>query len=214
MERQRRAPWARGTWGKLVLGLALALQVGVARADVVVRNPSEGDDAFMARVLGPKSEDLAQKVVRSTEIAGGKLTLIGFVNAEDNNLVGHLLIETSPGHYDHVAFPSCEEEGGAPELMAVFFARTVKGGGRDLAVLCSWEQGGPVTNGMFYGAQFYRLEEKGPKIVVEPVADLNKKVKTSDLVYNEHGKWSQGPKAKFRTVAEVKKLLTRMGLKQ
>jgi hypothetical protein len=46
------------------------------------------------------------------------------------------------------------------------------------------------------------------------VADLNKKVKTSDLVYNEHGKWSQGPKAKFRTVAEVKKLLTRMGLKQ
>jgi hypothetical protein len=214
MERQRRAPWARGTWGGLVLGLALALQVGVVRADVVVRTPSEGDDAFMARVLGPKSEDLAQKVVRSTEIAGGKLTLIGFVNAEDNNLVGHLLIETSPGHYDHVTFPSCEEEGRAPELMAVFFARTVKGGGRDLAVLCSWEQGGPVTNGMFYGAQFYRLAENGSKIVVEPAADLNKKLKTSDLVYNEHGKWSQGPKAKFRTVAEVKKLLAKMGLKQ
>jgi hypothetical protein len=201
-------------WGGLVLGLALALQVGVARADVVVRNASEGDDAFMARVLGPKSGDLAQKVVRSTEIAGGKLTLIGFVNADDNNLVGHLLIETSPGHYDHVTFPSCEEEGGAPELMAVFFARTVNGGGRNLAVLCSWEQGGPVTNGMFYGAQFYRLEEKGTQLGVEPVADLNKKFKTSDLVYNEHGKWRQGPKARFRTVAEVKKLLTKMGLKQ
>jgi hypothetical protein len=136
------------------------------------------------------------------------------VNAEDNNLVGHLLIETSPGHYDHVTFPSCEEEGGAPELTAVFFARTVKGGGRNLAVLCSWEQGEAVTNGMFYRSQFYRIEEKGTKIVVEPVADLNKKFKTSDLVYNEHGRWSQGPKAEFRTIADVKKLLTKMGLKQ
>lgn len=209
----RRARWAYERWVGAVLGMALALQSGNARAAGVERNPSENDDDLMGRVLGPSSE-LAQKVVRSTEIAGGKVALIGFVNAEDNNLVGHLLIETSPGHYDHVTFPSCEEEGGAPELMAVFFARTVKGGGRNLAVLCSWEQGGPVTNGMFYGAQFYRLEEKGEKIVVEPVADLNKKFETSDLVYNEHGKWSQGPKAKFRTVADVKKLLTKMGLKQ
>jgi len=43
-----------------------------------------------------------------------------------------------------VTFPSCEEEGGPPELMATFFARTTKGGGRDLAVLCSWEGSGPV----------------------------------------------------------------------
>ena len=67
---------------------------------------------------------------------------------------------------------------------------------------------------MFYGAQFYRLEEKGTQIVVEPVTDLNKKFETSDLVYNEHGKWRQGPKAKFTTVAEVKKLLNKMGVKQ
>src|SRR5262245_52661153 len=100
------------------LGLLVALQVGVARADAVVRNPSESDNDFMTRVLGPSSE-LAQKPFRSTELAGGKVTVIGFENAENNTLVGHLLIETSPGHYEHVKFPSCDEEGGAPELLAV-----------------------------------------------------------------------------------------------
>ena len=65
-------------------------------------------------------EPVAQKVVRSTELAGRKLTLIGFASpkdasAEDNSLVGHLLIETSPGRYEHVKFPSCQEEGGAPD---------------------------------------------------------------------------------------------------
>jgi hypothetical protein len=198
----------------VVLGLAVAFQVGVARADAVVRNPSESDNDFMTRVLGPQSE-LAQKPVRSTELAAGKVTVIGFENAQDNTLVGHLLIETSPGHYDHVKFPSCDEEGGAPELLAVFFARTVKGGGRDLAVLCRWEAQHAVTQGMSYSAQFYRLKEAGTKAVVEPVKELNEQFQTDHLIrYNDHGKWVEGPKAKFTTVAQVKKLLTRMGVKQ
>ena len=168
----------------------------------------------MARVLGHSSE-LAQKVVRSTELASGRVTLIGFINAEDNSLVGHLLIETSPSRYEHVKFPSCEEQGGAPELLAVFFARTVQGRGRDLAVLCGWEARAAIVNGMSYSTQFYRLKEKGAQVVVKPVTDMNAKFQTDDLVRsNERGKWVHGPKAKFKTVAEVKKLLTKMGLKQ
>ena len=198
-----------------VVALVLAINGGHARADVVVRNATESDDTFMARALGPSSDDLAQKVVRTTEIAGGKVALIGFVNGKDDFLVGHLLIETAPGHYEHVTFPSCEPEGATPELLAVFFARTVKGGGRDLAVLCRWEERHAVANGMLYGAQFYRVENRGPKIVVEPVADLNKRFQTDELVrLNGHEKWVSGPKAKFTTVAEVKKLLTKMGIKQ
>jgi hypothetical protein len=203
----------------LAVGLAIALQVGVARAEVVGRNPSEGDDAFVARVLGP-SVAIAQKVVRSTEIAGHKVTLIGFASpkaasADNNALVGHLFIETSPSRYEHVKFSSCQEEGGAPELLAIFFARTVKGGGRDLAVLCRWEARHAVTQGMSYGAQFYRLNQRGSEMVVETVTDLNKKFETDDLVReNEHGKWVKGSKAKFKTVAEVKRLLMKMGLEQ
>jgi hypothetical protein len=131
---------AASKWMRLAVGLAVLTHVSLANAEVVVRSSSETDDTFMARVLGSSAE-LAQKVVRSTEIAGGKLTLIGFVNREDDTLVGHLLVETSPGRYEHVEFPSCDEEGGAPELLAVFFARTVKGGGRDLAVLCLLSSG-------------------------------------------------------------------------
>jgi len=211
---KRRVEFAYGKWTWLALGLAVAFQVGIARADVVLRNVAERDDDFMARVLG-HSSDLAQKVVRSTEVASGRVTLIGFVNAEDNSLVGHLLIETSPGRYEHVKFPSCEEEGGPPELLAVFFARTVKGGGRDLAVLCSWEARHAIVNGMSYSAQFYRLKARGVQMVVEPVTEMNAKFQTGDLVrINEHGKWVHGPKAKFKTVAEVKKLLTKMGLEE
>jgi hypothetical protein len=209
MIRRRHAGWK---W--LVIGLALALQTGVARADGVVRKASESDDDFMARVLGPSS-DLAQKVVRSTEIAGGKATLIAFVNAKDNTLVGHLLIETSPGHYEHVTFPSCDEEGGAPDLLAVFFARTTKDGGRDLAVLCHWDIQHAVAQGDDYAAQFYRVKEKDSKMVVEPVTELNKKFDTADVSQtDQHGKWVRGSRAKFKTVAEVKKLLNKMGLKQ
>ncbi|HEX3696073.1 MAG TPA: hypothetical protein VH374_11870 [Polyangia bacterium] len=168
----------------------------------------------MARVLGPSAE-LAQGVARSTEIAPGKLTLIGFVNIQDDGLVGHLLIERSSGQFEHVTFQSCDSEGAAPELMAVFFARTSKGRGRDLAVLCRWEQQHAVANGMLYGGEFYRAEDRGARTVVEPVAELNKKFKTDNLVHlSEHGKWVQGPKAKFSTVTEVKRLLTKMGLKQ
>lgn len=204
----------RARWTRLALAVALALQASVARADLIVPKPSESDDDLMARVLGPSSQ-LAQKVVRSTEIAGGKLTLIGFAPAQDDSLVGHLLIEKSPGHFEHITFPSCEIEGAAPELLAVFFARTVKDGGRDLAVLCRWEQQHATVNGMLYGAQFYRLKEKDSRTAVEPVTDLNKQFEADDLVrQNDHGKWVQGPKAKFTTVAQVKKLLTKMGLKQ
>jgi hypothetical protein len=74
----------------LIIGLALAFQTGSAHADGIVRKPSESDDDLV-RVLGLSSE-LAQKVVRSTELARGKVTPIGFVNAKDNTLVGHLLI--------------------------------------------------------------------------------------------------------------------------
>src|SRR4051794_27087594 len=89
----------RGRWTRLAMVVALALQTSVAHADTIVRTPSESDDELMVRVLGPSAE-LAQKVVRSTEIAGGKLTLIGFAPAQDDSLVGHLLIEKSPGHFE------------------------------------------------------------------------------------------------------------------
>jgi hypothetical protein len=211
---QRRARRAHGRPLWLVLGFALAFQGRFARADPVVRVPSESDDAFIVRVLGP-SPRLAQKVVRSTELAGGRPTLIGFVNAKDSTLVGHLLIEMSPGHYEHVTFPSCDEEGGAPRLLAVFFARTAKEGGRDLAVLCKWDDEHAVVNGTSYSALFYQVSEKGSKISVQPLTDLNKQFDTDDEVrLNKNGKWVPGPKPKFTTVAGVKKLLTKMGLKQ
>lgn len=200
------------------LGLALVVQANIARAEPVDRNPAESDDDFMTRVIGPSAE-LAQKVVRSTEIAGGKPTLIGFVNVRDESrdhskggdvLVGHLLIQTAPRRFEHVSFPSCDEEGGAPELLAVFFARTARERGRDLAVLCGWD-----SHGMCYGAEFYRLEEAGSKTTVKSMAELKKKFFSCDEAeLGRNGRWSSGRRANFKTVAEVKKLLTNMGLKQ
>jgi hypothetical protein len=47
------------------------------------------------------------------------------------------------------------------------------------------------------------------------VIDLNKQFQTDELVRsNERGKWVKGSKAKFKTVADVKRLLTQMGIKQ
>lgn len=212
----------RRPWLWLAVGLAVVLQAGIARAEPVERKSSEGDDDFMARVLGPLAE-LAQKVVRSTELAGGKLTLVGFVTVLDKSedhsqggdvLAGHLLIQVSSSRYEHVTFMSCDEEGATPELLAIFFARTITGGGRDLAVLCKWPVRNAVAEGTLYGAQFYRLKETGPTIVVEPITELDKKLETEDVsLKDRRGKWIT-KRPTFRTVAEVKKLLTKMGLKQ
>ncbi len=184
------------------------------RAEDLVRTPAEGDDALMARVAGGSGE-LAQKVVRSNEIAGGKLALIGFVNAPDNSLIGHVLVETSADHYQHVAFPSCDEEGGPPELMAVFFARTAKDRGRDLAVLCGWPANGEATNGRLYAAEFYRVDVTQTKVTVTSLKDLNGKFNTADMLESDgHGHWTRTRTATFKTVAGVKKLLNKMGLRQ
>ncbi len=211
-------------WIGLAVALVALMPAVTARGEVVARKASESDDDFMARVLGPSTE-LAQKVVRSTEIAGGKLALIGFVNHQDdsengsqggNVLVGHLLIESSPNQYEHVVFPSCDEEGGAPKLEAVFFARTIKGAGRDLAVLCSWDHGGQVVNGTCYDTEFYRVKEAGTKIAVETAKDFKGKFDTCDsFEANARGKMVRRSRAaKLTTVAEVKKALVKMGLKQ
>ena len=201
-----------------VLGLAVAFHPRIARSEPVDRKPSESDDDFMARVIG-RSAELAQKVVRSTEFDGRRLTLIGFVNFKDetkdhshggDSLVGHLLMQASSNHYEHITFPSCGEEGGAPELMAVFFARTAKGAGRDLAAMCKWE-----SQGVCYAAEFYRVSTKGSRTVVEALSDLNKNFETCDEVgVNKKGEWVRTRRAEFKTVAEVKKRLAKMGIDQ
>jgi hypothetical protein len=95
--------------------------------------------------------------------------------------------------------------GGAARLLAVFFARAAKEGGRDLAVLCKWDDEHAVVNGTSDSALFYRVTEKGSKISVQPLTDLNKQFDTDDEVrLNKNGKWVQGPKPKFTTVAGVR----------
>lgn len=205
-------------WIVSTIGLAIVLGANAARAESVDRNPSETDGGFMARVLGPSAE-LAQKVIRSSELAGGKAALIAFVNTRDESadhskggdlLVGHLLIQTSPTRFEHVTFPSCDEEGGAPELLAVFFARTAEGRGRDLAVLCGWD-----SHGMCYGAEFYRLEETGPKMAVRSMTDLKKEFFSCDETdLSRTGMWTHGRRARFKTVSQVKALLAKKGIKQ
>ena len=82
-------------------------------------------------------------------------------------------------------------------------------------MLCRWEARHAVANGTSYAAQFYRFKESGSKMAVEPVTELNKKFQTEAMVrLDDRGKWVRGPKAKFTTVAEVKKLLKQMGMKQ
>jgi hypothetical protein len=204
-------------WLLLTLCLALAVHAGVARADEVVRNPTETDDAFMVRVLGG-SVELAQKVVTSTELTPDKRALIGFVLTEDSDrmhlLVGHLLIETTTDRYQHLKFASCGEEGDLPALLAVFFARTAKEGGRDLAVLCSWNIKHYKTDGTAYAAEFYRLKNTGAEMTVEPLVRLNRKFNTADMDRLDDDGTRVHERARFRTVADIKKLLNKMGLRQ
>ena len=68
---------------------------------------------------------------------------------------------------------------------------------------------------MCYAAEFYRVSTKGSRTVVEPLSDLNKKFETCDEVgVNKKGEWIRTRRAEFKTVAEVKKRLAKMGIDQ
>ncbi len=207
----RHGPWIdllRTTIPAIWLTLA-----GGAYANVIPRSAAETDDALMGRVLAPSAE-LAQKVVRSTEVVAGKTTLIGFASVENEPLIGHLLVGSSNGSYQHVEFRSCDIEGDTPQLLAVFFARTGKSGRRALAVLCRWDVRHAVAEGTLYGAEFYRISTNGSAISVEPISDLNAKFKTEDVAgVDEDGRRFRD-KPTFKTVADVKRRLAAMGLKQ
>lgn len=84
-------------WVPLAAAVASILFSGVVRAETVSRPPGQTDDDFVAHALGGagKAAQLAQKVVRSTELASGKNTLVGFVSQDNQPLAGHLLIETT-----------------------------------------------------------------------------------------------------------------------
>lgn len=97
----------------------------------------------------------------------------------------------------------------------MFFARTAKGRGPDLAVLCGWESRRDSVQGMLYAAEFYRVDASGPKPAVASLTDLNRKFNTADAVEVERaGQARQQWKPKFKTVAGVEKLLAKMGLPQ
>jgi len=197
-----------------MLAVFLLARGRMARAEDVARRPNEADEAFVARVVGTPAEELAHPVVRSTELAGGKAALIAFVEAEEE-LVGHLLVERAPLRFEHVTFPSCEVEGGSAKILAVFFARTARDRARDLGVLCEWDEHHPYADvdGAFYEARFYRVSDEANRLGVRPLPEIDKRFKTSDLERNHHGRWVRETRPAFTTVAEVKRRLSRMGIK-
>ena len=82
-------------------------------------------------------------------------------------------------------------------------------------MLCRWEQRHADVEGTLYGAEFYRVDTSGPKIVVTPLKDLIGEFTTGDLARKDaNGKWITDPKPAFTDVAGVKKILEKKGLKQ
>lgn len=199
--------------GAFAIAFFLAFTPKPCRSESVERNVQESDERFVGRILGASAE-LAHPLVRSTELVPEKVSIIAFVDDGEDNLIGHLFVETSPAKFEHVTFPSCEAEGGRPELSAVFFARTVKGKPRDLGVLCNWSVRHLDVAGELYAALFYRVTKDPTEIRVQPVSELKKAFQTDELERNVHGRWVEASKATFKTVAQVKKRLTQMGIAQ
>jgi len=113
-----------------------------------------------------------------------------------------------------LTFPSCEGEGGRPELSAVFLARTAKGRPRDLGVLCSWSVQHLDVAGELYAARFYRVTQDSKEVRIRPLSELTKAFQTDELDRKVHGRWVEASKAAFKTVAQVRKRLTQMGIEQ
>lgn len=181
----------------------------------IQRIENETDTAFIKR-LTPDSMTLTHPVISTTIFDSSKVAILAFfgyddpkdVNGGDNSITGHLYLPTGKNTYQDYTFGPIEEEGGYPEISAVFFANTDKDKAKELLVLCKFPQRHFDYSGDFYKTFIFETPVIGQQTLVY-------KAQLSEQFFGCECGWNNGKKevAKYKTAKAIKNRLKKIGFK-
>ena len=181
-------------------------------AQTVTRQPAESLDAFANR-LKPAQHKLAHPVLEVSawgRNAKSIIALYGFDDPADHNggfnkIAGHLYLPTAPNQYRKISFGPLEENGGYPEILAVFFANADDDADKELLVLCKIPQQHYDYAGAFY--ETYIFDNPGQTNELRYFRTL------SNLFFGCECNRRDGTAqtAKYQTAAAVKAGLKKLG---
>jgi hypothetical protein len=189
-----------------------------AQADIVERVDGESPEVFAKR-MGPEKSELVHPVIETDAWQMGHRALIAFfghtVNlgvADDPYYIidGIVFLPESQNRYRQFRIPRIEPEGGDPRIQAVFFANADPEPDKELAVIISWEQLHYEVRGTLYGTMIYARPKDVRSQSFEYLEKISEEVSGSCECH-----WHDGTKAqsRFKTAAEVKEGLAKMGYK-
>ncbi|MDX6695876.1 MAG: hypothetical protein QOF02_3479 [Blastocatellia bacterium] len=196
----------------LILALA---SIGFAQSNSngqeVKRLQNETAENFAKR-NGRAAAELVHKVIE-TEAWGNQKTIFAFYNgAVSGQVDGYVFVPKSPDTYQKILIYNFEEEGGTPNVEAVFFVKADKDKAQELAVICSWEAHHYDVSGKLYHTYIFDDINSGASPArLKLLEAVSEKVSGGcDCVYRD-GK-TKGTK-KFETAAQVKAGLMKLGFR-
>jgi hypothetical protein len=173
----------------------------------IERLPNESAEDFAKRNAPPKSE-LVHQVIETTAW-GNKKSIIAFYQLENESATqvnGYLFLPKSANNYEKILIHNFEEEGGTPEIKAVFFANADKDLAQELVVICSWRQSHYGFSGTLYGTYIFDDLGKDLKFLEK----ISEKVSGGcDCNYRDGTKGTK----KFNSATKVKAGLKRLGFR-
>jgi hypothetical protein len=205
---------------RFILTFSLLCFTTTLFSQTYVRQDNESVEAFMDRYK-PDSSELAHPVIETLSLDSSKNIIIAFFKKKHfiikkmstytdyssySYLIGYLFIPSSDKSYERKLIDTIPPDGGDPEIIAVFFANADKKEDKELVVLCQYEQVHYDYGGAFYETYIYDYSPKKIKYLV----------KLSESFFGCECNWRNGKKqkAKFKTAADIKNRLQKLGFKQ
>jgi hypothetical protein len=183
----------------------------------VQRQVGETAEQFATRVK-PDSSALTYKVVETKWNAFP--VIVAFydqtykIKNDDQSyhrIIGTVFLQIDTNGYGKTTFGTIDTEGGDPTIVTAFFANADTDMFTELIVIASWQQRHYEVNGTLYGTFIFDYELTSARLEWTLLNDISKKLNGGCEC-----SWSDGTskKAKFKTKADIKAELLRLGYKQ
>jgi hypothetical protein len=197
----------------VVISFVSAL-VGTPCGQIVQRLDNESCQEFVER-LKPDTTKITHSVIETKVWDSASAAIISFLcyddpndgNRECSKIFGHVYIPTGSNRYRDINFGPIVAEGGAPEIIAVFFANADEDKKKELIVLCRYIERHYDYSGTSYGTFIFdNPSESGQLKYFE---ELSTSFWGCECSFRE----SADQVAEYKTAKSVKLQLKKLGFK-
>lgn len=176
------------------------------------RRPKESTLQFV-RSQYPQWAVVKNQVIETDESGTGPPAIIAYyrkpyfydVEESGTNLIGFVWIPKSNHSYQKIRIGKIPQEGGNPQISAIFFANADQNNTRELAVLVKWPQRRYDYEGAFYGTKIYDFDKDKSRFNF--FKNLSNKFFGCECSFRD----GRTKTAKYKMAARVRKKLQEMG---